>query len=486
MTKSSNKNLVRVKDNTQDQSIGNLKNLELRNHATTGILVTLKKFTEKPQYQFFSFIDDKEKRALKSSLEDLVFNCHGNDEKYFVDTGNYIGKIQWPVGKQYLDLEIGSRFSSIFLRRMINFANDIYWDDFEDTNSEEGEKGLAEFILHYMFIQALEKAYLLGLPRSYQSVKYHTSSVKGKIDINQFIRKDIPFKGKVSSVSREQLDIPEIVDVLYKAVSIATKSQSKALKSRVNHIFPHLKQARSSHYVSSQTIFKAKTSKALDNPIFSSYKRVLNLAEMVINQQGLREHEDASEQGFGFLINVAELFEVYVTKLLQKEFPDWDISSPHLEVYKDTFFKRKIIPDIVMRSGDSVIVFDTKYKRMKFRGTSEGVWDVDRNDFFQIHTYMSYYQSEHKVLAAGLLYPLSAKYEKEYCISSQGLGDSNTLFIIDGIELFELEVKVKDADTVKTKDADTLMRNLIQKEEDFINRVAEMIKQGIDKRKNIA
>jgi len=469
--------MIFVDDNSLKQSIGNLQTKELMSHATTGITVSLKDFIEKPQFQFLSFINDEEKRVLKSSVEDLVFNCYGEDKDYFVDTGNYIGKIRWKVGKNYLNLEIGSRFSNIFLQRMINFANDIYWDDFDDTKSEESKNNTAQFILHYLFIQALEKSYLLGLPRTYQSVVHHESSVKGKIDINQFIRKDIPFKGKVSSISREQLEIPEIVDVLYKAVSIATKSKNKALKSRVNHIVPHLKQARTPNYVSSQTIYKAKSSKALDNPIFSSYKRVLNLAEMVISQQGLREREDANEQGFGFLINVAELFEIYITKLLQKEFPDWDVSSPKLTVYEKTFFNRNIIPDIVMEKGNDIMVFDTKYKRMNFKvRNSFGMGDVDRNDFFQIHTYLSYYLSDpnNHVLAAGLLYPLSGEYKKEECISEEALGDKKTLFVIDGIELKDLETGFKD-DSV-------LMSDLILKEQHFIGRVKDMIEHGLEKR----
>jgi len=469
--------MIFVDDNSLKKSIGDLKNQELRNYATAGITVSLKDFIEKPQFQFLSFINNEEKRALKSSAEDLVFNCYGENADYFVDTGNYIGKILWKVGKKHFDVEIGSRFSSIFLQRMMNSANDIYWDDFDDTKSEESKDNTAQFILHYLFVQALEKAYLLGLPRTYQSVEHHESSVKGRIDINKFIRQDIPFKGKVSSISREQLEIPEIVDVLYKAVSIATKSENNTLKSRVNHIVPHLKQARTTHYVSSQTIYKAKTSKALDNPMFSSYKIVLNLAEMVINQQGLREREDANEQGFGFLINVAELFEIYITKLLQKEFPDWDVSSPKLTVYEKTFFKRKIIPDIVMekKNSNDIMVFDTKYKRMNFTGRrASSMGDVDRNDFFQIHTYMSYYLPTHNVLAVGLLYPLSGEYKKEECVSEEALGDQKTLFVIDGIELKDLETGFKDYNV--------LMSDLILKEQRFIRRVKDMIKQGLEKR----
>ena len=58
------------------------------------------------------------------------------------------------------------------------------------------------------------------------------------------------------------------------------------------------------------------------------------------------------------------------------------------------FYARNIIPDIVMTKGDDVMVFDTKYKKMLMRGTKENIWDVDRNDFFQINTYMSYYQNQ--------------------------------------------------------------------------------------------
>jgi hypothetical protein len=73
---------------------------------------------------------------------------------------------------------------------------------------------------------------------------------------------------------------------------------------------------------------------------------------------------------------------------------------------------------------------------MLFRGTKDNVWDVDRTDFFQIHTYLIYYLSEPKnnVLAAGLLYPLSGEYIQGECQSSKALGDNKTLFVIDEFE----------------------------------------------------
>jgi len=61
--------MISIDDNQYAQSIGDLKNQELRTHATLGISVTLAKFIEKPQYQFVSFIKDEEKKALKLFLK---------------------------------------------------------------------------------------------------------------------------------------------------------------------------------------------------------------------------------------------------------------------------------------------------------------------------------------------------------------------------------------------------------------------------------
>ena len=42
-----------------------------------------------------------------------------------------------------------------------------------------------------------------------------------------------------------------------------------------------------------------------------------------------------------------------------------------------------------MIKDKDVIVFDTKYKKMQMRDRYKNGGDVDRNDFFQINTYMS-------------------------------------------------------------------------------------------------
>jgi len=143
------------------------------------------------------------------------------------------------------------------------------------------------------------------------------------------------------------------------------------------------------------------------------------------------------------LIDVSELFELYLYKLLKKEFSDWEvIHEEQLRVYTSAFYNRNMYPDIVMKKDNDLLVFDAKYKKMNFRGSDNlGMGDLDRGDFYQIHTYMSYYQNEGNLLAGGLLYPMDEQFYKDKCISDNWLGGDGK-FIVDGIEVKEnLDIK---------------------------------------------
>ena len=399
--------------------------------------VTLNEFIAERDNTFFSFFKDEEKKQSKNS-DDLIISVQKTGEDYKVQTGNYVGKFVW----NGLTVDIGSRFSDQFLQRMLNFANDVYLDDVSVFSASLSKQiDFSKYVIYYLFVQTLEKSFLLGLPKGYKSVQHHEMKLKGKIDINRFIKSDIPFKGKISSICREQHEIQEIIDTLYKAIKVIDKS-GKGFTRNISHIKAHLKQHRSNGYVSNVTINAAIQSKALENPIFASYKKVLEYARFIINGDNLEEKQEGKNQTYGFLVNVAELFEIYITKLLQKEFPNWIVESPKIEVYSNHFFARKIIPDIVMTRGKDVMVFDTKYKRMFMRNRYQNGGDLDRNDFFQINTYMSYYrQKGYNVIAGGLLYPIEKDIDsnKYQCHSSEWFENPATSFIVDGIDLSALE-----------------------------------------------
>ena len=435
---------------TNDNFCGNYEQKKLSKKEKKEFSLTLNNYVAKGG-KFLSFLPDS-----KGKDDELIISTRMQDDGLYVQTGNFIGSFS----HNGIDIEINSRFSNKFLERMLNFANDIYIDDVSLGKSVDAKENLSKIIICYLFIQTLERAFLLGLPKEYKDKNYHEAKVMGKVDVAKFIKSDIPFAGKISSTNRERQDMGDIVLVLYKALKIVQKEAKELIKPVVNAL-SYLSEIRESRLVTPNVVHNALNSKSLHNPIYAPYKKVLEYASLIIENEkaGIK---GTGKQNLGFIVNVAELFEIYMRKLLQKEFKDWSVTSPKIELYKDKFFTRKIIPDIVMSSGDKVLIFDTKYKRMNMRGKDQyGLGDVDRNDFFQINTYMSYYQNQGKnVIAGGLLYPMD-KFSRDVCHSHSWFGNLNTNFIVDGIELANLNES--SIDEIKIK------------ENEFISRIKEYI-----------
>ena len=431
--------------------------------------VDLKSYLSKSaNNKFISFFQNNDKMA-DSNSDDLILSVSKYEDNYIVQSGNYVGKFKWKdaLGKTH-KINIKSRFSDVILKRMLNFCNDIYMDDVDVLGHISSDFDSSKFIVYYIFIQSLEKAFLMGLPKSYTNINHRDYSLKGKVDINRYIRKDIPFQGKISSSTRERKESQDIIDVLNKALSVIEKD-GLSLKN-IAQIKNHLNQHKSKNLVSFKTIKKAQKSKALNNPIFFPYKKVIEYAKIIIDSNSIQESKDnAQNESYGFLINIAELFEIYVAKLLQKEFPDWHIESTKIPLYKGQFYQRHIIPDIVMTKGNDVMVFDTKYKRMNFVGNNQyGAGDVDRTDFFQIHTYASFYQNNisnlsenYNLLCAGLLYPMETTFNPQEAMSNNLLGNTKSRFVIDGIDL----------------STDLTIASIINSENAFINRVYNLSRQ---------
>jgi 5-methylcytosine-specific restriction endonuclease McrBC regulatory subunit McrC len=459
--------MIKTVDNFNSQNFANAKSFEFDSRKTYAdkekkiigdqFEITLKSFRGNaiPILDFFSSKDTEDNE------DDLIISIRKGGDRYIAQTGNYIGTFHY----NKLDIEITSRFGDTFLKHMLNYANDVYLDGVDVAGRKiSQEKSTAHQVIYYLFIQRLEKAFLLGLPKAYQSIRHHDTKLRGRIDINRFIRQDIPFRGKLASVSREQKETPEIIDVLHKAVTIVEKNSFST--RHISRIRAHLKQNKTTQHVTPEVIRKALEAKALRNPIYAPYKSVLRYAKMIIELDTLIADKQGKETTMGFVVNVAKLFELYLVKLLRRSCGDeWNVvHEDPLETYPDQFYQRKMYPDIVLKNkNNQVIVFDAKYKRMHFRGTSEGMWDLDRADFFQIHTYMSYYKNKgYDVIAGGLLYPIEEtnKNIQEIAHAKNWLGNNDTQFIVDGIVL--------------SREEDFKEENIKKSEREFIERIRQI------------
>jgi 5-methylcytosine-specific restriction enzyme subunit McrC len=215
-------------------------------------------------------------------------------------------------------------------------------------------------------------------------------------------------------------------------------------------------------YPTQNALFKAKNHTVLLNPLYAGFKKTLEYAEIILKDLDLEntlQKKDAHTHGY--LFDISQLFELYLEKLIGRNFEDWIVTGQEeLVVYSSTFFKRRMYPDLVMRHKFSgkVVVLDAKFKKMRLiKG------DLDGSDFYQIHSYMQYYQPD--LLFGGLIYPLSKDQviELAYGESLFDKGVIDNKFIVDGIYLD------------KSMDIATIIDN----EDKFISRIRELLETSV-------
>lgn len=364
----------------------------------------------------------------------LIFQLlKSNDNNYYVKTGLYAGVITI----KGITFNIMPKNIALF-KRMLNFANNIYVDKTE-SNSEKSQEPSEFPLFEYLFLTSLKKASVLGFPQEYSKVEYHDIRVHGNIDVNSYIKKDIPFKGKLSSKRNERQYVQCIVDVLSAALS-ACKNDIQKMFPNLSFVSSELKAAASGRRPTLETIQKAKNHRALHNPMFAPFRRTLDYAKLILRKQNLisSDEEKSSNKISGYLLDVASLWELYLENLLRNNFQSegWTISAQEeLSLYEHTFFARNNYPDLVMRHEDGrIVILDAKFKKMDFARDHYGNCDVDRTDLFQIQSYAGYYREKgENIVLCGLIYPLSQKKPIANKTYLYGPGISDINFIIDGI-----------------------------------------------------
>ena len=258
-------------------------------------------------------------------------------------------------------------------------------------------------LVSLIWSQKLAKANRHGLPRNRVFVDNKGFSVKGKLLIKPSILSYGKDKTVISRTSEMTYD-EKIITIISNAYKILKNEYAFDKLS----ISPNIKETISDiesigHSLKNQRITENDYQSISYHPIYQSFKDLVDFSWQIINSSTGMDQKNQGSNVSGYLIDMAEVWECYVRSLVQKELKEygWKLIDSVFTVYEGTFFQRKIIPDIVLQKDNEYCVFDAKYKRMKYIKD-----DVDRADFFQINTYISYMQHLGNVKLAGLLYPI--------------------------------------------------------------------------------
>ena len=386
----------------------------------------------KTQYKNIFWFSFKNSTDNDSKLAEFDYRTH----QWYA--GRFIGEACFRHNGNDYKITIKPRFGESFLFEMLE---EIY--NIRITSSASKPKNDNDWqhyikrIISFIWLQKLANANLHGLPKFSIKKSYKGQSVKGRVNIRQSIK---PYYKSNELVSEYYEKVVEetIARIIYQAYKILKSEFQLGLINIPDSAQEALNQVQSiSNKHAPVTEIQYRNIRYKD--IYLSWKQLVDLSWDIIRRKKLSLKQENSQNGFGFFIDMAEIWEQFLRVTLKKHLTKkgWKIRNTKEIAYKNYFFQRQLIPDLVFQKGNEIAVWDAKYKRMLGR-----YFDVDRTDFFQIHTYLLNYLKKYTLKAGGLLYPISDKFFKinnytaPWLINDEG---QEMKFSIDGIELQELE-----------------------------------------------
>lgn len=376
--------------------------------------------------------------------------------------GRFIGEATVEHQGQLYRISVKPRFgNSVFFRMLEEIHNIKITASLSSFEKSLTWSGLLQKVMAFIWLGKLSDANLHGLPRAQQKVRHVGSVVRGSLHVRETVKR-LYHREQLVSYSREKVMDEAVAQLIFQAYQILKKDlkdlSGRMLDRAMDALNQVLSQVHSKRHVS-----VGEYNSIRFNDVYLSWKPIVDFSWEIIQRQHQQLENSSDRKGFGFFIDMAEIWEQYLRSLLKKKLMPlgWKLLDNQLSVYEGTFFKRLIIPDIIFEKENSLLIWDAKYKRMDGRH-----FDLDRADFFQIHTYMQYYLSHRNVIAGGLLYPLSGKLSSgrsSYLLMPENLG---TTFLIDGVEFRQGE------DSTASED-------ILQMEAEFLERIVEEIGREI-------
>ena len=423
-------NNSKFKSKLDNESKGKELNDVCKKISNSNINVVYLKNMDKNIHIAFSDYSEFRRHEQDDSLIYKVDNFNGN---YSISTGIYCGIIN--LGDVFPKLEIKIGYSDMFLKRMLNYCCGIYVDNNVSGESENNES-IYSLLIQYLFLISLRKVAVNDIPKRYVYLKERGYNIQGNIDIESYINQDLfSIDKKITYQYPSHLEIQNIVDVLYTALKACNINRNNKFMPDLSRFERHLGELYSGRRPTKRIINNTLKDKCLYNSLYSCYKKPLEYAKILLDNNDLNFGNSNKIQGIsGFLVDASFLWEMYLYNLLKFYLTDWQIESQcEISFYDDAFFAKKNYPDFILTNKNTgkIFVLDAKFKMMNFENG-----DVDNDDIRQLHSYSYYFSLKEKNFFGGaaLIYPTKAEPKDNNIDNMFGIKDINYKFGIFSIK----------------------------------------------------
>lgn len=292
--------------------------------------------------------------------------------------GNYIGHFTFE-GQEYI---INSRFGKELEAEFFKIIDSSFFSSGSSVAEINGEIPM-DYILYASFISRLKLAKLSGFPSVYKKIPFRDYALHGSLDVKNFIKKDQPFTGKISSRKSSRVPDEVVARVLLKAYDILVRKNTKfALYDK--EIKNFLLANANGKMKSIRDIDAALNSKSVMNELYKDYKIALQIARIIILQDSRYTNESAVKNlNFGYLLYAPNLFELYVERLIRSVLGEFGGKFSLETQYKIP--GSNLRPDFAIKDeeGKILAVLDAKYRHF----CNANLGETDCKNLLQIKRY---------------------------------------------------------------------------------------------------
>ena len=334
---------------------------------------------------------DIENFTLKNSDENAPFLriASGVGGK-FIQARNYVGVLQTKSGltieilPKIADKNDAERSKSVFIKMLRTLKNFPFKSSNLASLKTQNLPLLEIFIS--MFLCELEALVKKGIKSDYVALEENLNSLKGKLNINEQIKRNSIHKERfyvgysefLSDIKINRI-IKTTLKFLYKK-SNSSKNQQKIRE--LLFIFDEVSECED---------YKNFFAKLVINRQVKHYEQTLLWCKIFLLNNSFTPHK-GDDLAFALLFDMNALFESYVGNFIKKSFPSTILqhSEKHLIEDPKSF---KLRPDIFLKDK---FIADTKWKIISSRD------DISQADLYQLYAYGKKHPCDGKL---HLIYP---------------------------------------------------------------------------------
>ena len=341
---------------------------------------------------------------------------------------------------------INPRFGNIF-NYLVSYASNIYIPYGESEISFNSQNN-SYWLIALLWKAMLNRALTTGqIPKEYITVTKNQKNYHGRLTIAKHIRANLCDATRFYC-SYKKLSMDNTINRVIRSIYIILKS--KGLSSLVAE-FEAYDKYLCSMGVGAKVVDVHEIDDIRYTRLSAPYKPVMELSRTILaNHKAESSNDKSVNSDVSYFIDIAELWEMYLLKLLQNNLPsDYYVYSPNTG-FGDSLLEggmREIRPDIIIeKNGRVLMIIDAKYKDYTQFGKS-ALFGVNREDLYQMTTYLHHYGKEDQSIIGLFTSPVPCSEDDVHAYSHNknhriGLVNLDIVSVDDNIELLHKNEQV--------------------------------------------